>query len=450
MNLDESLARLSRFITELQPGSGEKRHTLGSFKEILQGGTYFERQPYGSLALAGADQTSYRSVLHDISEVATEKELISKATVEANVQTAILKVVHGETSSAEDFKKRLSEAVAELKKSLLAPPVRWELHLQVLGLSASGLPQQFGACRFYLADQPAIAQFQARVTGGEPTAIVGTDTSGAGTDAGLEILRKTMLGRTWCEVHVEASDKEAALRLAERRLRLTIDVIDFFADLRQGRTRIFLPGDAGPSVRHALRIGTDGSTPDLAQVRVGPLVEFSFAQIPEPMTRLLELRKVSDWLAISRPCGLQDRILSALQWAGRAAIEERREEAFLLYAIALESLLLGDKSHVELRERLAFRGAHLLSGDPKARENVYDDLKVLYGIRSKIVHFGSVEVTDDELERIASVVRGALVTVLHMSPLSEMTNESQLEDWFKKQLLAGTQAVCENPENPRN
>ena len=67
---------------------------------------------------------------------------------------------------------------------------------------------------------------------------------------------------------------------------------------------------------------------------------------------------------------LQDRILSALQWAGRAAVEERREEAFLLYAIAIESLLLGGKSHVEVTERLAVRGAHLLSGDPKARENV--------------------------------------------------------------------------------
>jgi hypothetical protein len=446
VSLDESLARLHQFITELHEKAGEKQQKLGSIKEILQVGTYFERKPYGFLALAGADQTSYRNVLHDISEIATEKELISKGTVETHVQTAILKVVNAETPSAEDFKQRLSEAVAELRKSLLATPVRWELHLQVLGLSANGLPQQFGPCRFYLADQPSIAELNGRVSSGESTAISATGTSDAETDAGLEMLRKMTLGGTWCEVHVEAIDKEAALRLAERRIRLTIDVINFFAGLTQGRTQIFLPGDAGPSPRNALRIASDGSTRDLAQVRVGPFAEFSFTQIPEAMTRLLELQKVSDWLAVSRPSDLQDRTLSALQWAGRAAIEERREEAFLVYAIALEGLLLGGKSHVELTERLAVRGAHLLSGDPKARENVYDDLRVLYRIRSKIVHSGSLEVTDDELERIAAVVRGALVTMLHLSPLAEMTTESQLEDWFKEQLIGGSQVPYEKPK----
>jgi hypothetical protein len=161
------------------------------------------------------------------------------------------------------------------------------------------------------------------------------------------------------------------------------------------------------------------------------------------MTQLLELQKVSAWLAEPHLSGLQDRILSALQWAGRAAVEERREEAFLLYAIALEGLLLGGKNHVELTERLAVRGAHLLSGDHEARENVYKDLKVLYGIRSKIVHSGSLEVTDDELARITAVVRGALVTILHLSPLAEMTTESQLDEWFKSQMLGGTQTPDE-------
>ncbi len=65
------------------------------------------------------------------------------------------------------------------------------------------------------------------------------------------------------------------MRLAERRLRLTIDVINFFAELTQDRTRIFLPGDAGPSARYALRIASDGSTPDLAQTRLAlPLAEY--------------------------------------------------------------------------------------------------------------------------------------------------------------------------------
>jgi hypothetical protein len=446
VNLDESLGRLRRFIIELH----EKARTQekdSSPEQILHGGSYFQRESYGALALAGAEQAAYRKCLHDISGIATEQEFISKGTVETLIQTAILKTLNGEAEGSADFAQRLSEAVPELKRSLLAKPVRWELHLHVLGLAVNGLPKDFGPCRFYVADESAIAKLHVCVTNREPAAIAADDSQAVQPDATLEMLRKMMLGGTWCQVHVEAVDKEAALRLAERRLRLTIDVINFFAELTQDRTRIFLPGDAGPSARNALRIASDGSTPDIAQTRVGPLAEFSFTQIPQAMTQLLELQKISDWLAERRPSGLQDRILSALQWAGRAAVEERREEAFLLYAIALEGLLLGGKSRVELTERLAVRGAHLLSSDRQARGNVYEDLKELYSIRSKIVHSGSLEVTDDELDRIAAAVRGALVTVLHMSPLSEMTKESELDDWFKDQLLGGNQIPHEKRKN---
>lgn len=328
----------------------------------------------------------------------------------------------------------------------LAIPVPWELHLQVLGLSPDSLPMQFGSCRFYLANESSVAELHERATKDDP-AVAATGAKAAQPDTTLQMLQRMMLGGTWCRVQVEAVDKEAAMRLAERRLRLTLDVINFFADLTRRRTRLYLPGDAGPSPRFALRIPLNGSTPDITRVQAGPLDQFSFAQIPLAMTNLLELSKVSGWLEKLRPSDLEDRILSALQWAGRATAEERREESFLLYAISLESLLVGGKTHTEITERLALRGAHLLAGDRNARENVYKELKALYGIRSKIVHSGSLEVTDDELARVAAMVRGALVSVLHLSPLAEMTEESQFEDWFKDQLLGGTQVPYESQRN---
>jgi hypothetical protein len=363
------------------------------------------------------------------------------------VKKAILKALNPKGDSATDFERRLSDAIAELKHSLLATPVPWELHFQVLGLAADGLPTQFEPCRLYLADESAIAQLRERLANSGAPVVAATAAKSAEADVTTEMLRRMMLNGMWCELHVEAVDKDAALRLAERRLRVTIDVINFFADVTRDKTRLFLPGDAGPSPRFVLRIPAQGSGPDLARVQAGPSDRFSFGQISRAMTQLLELPKVSDWLAKSRPSELEDRILSALQWAGRAAAEERPEESFLLYAISLESLLLGGKSHTELTERLAMRGAHLLAGDRDGRENVYEELKDLYGIRSKIVHSGSLEVTGDELARIAAVARGALVTVLHLWPLAEMTKESQLEDWFKRQLLSGTQVPFERPRN---
>jgi len=448
MNLDQSLASLRQLVAHLHAKSQSTEHSSADFRRVIMGGTYFTRAPYGGLALIDDELKSYRNCLHDISEIATKKGLISRSAVESHVQLAILKAldINGIQASL-DFDKRLSGALVELKKSLLVTPQRWELHLQVLGLSAKGLPYKFGACEFYLADEARIKHIHEKINGPGGGAVQMAGGADTQPDWGLAQLKRVMIGGTWCTIHVDAIDKEAALVLAERHLRLTIDVINFYAEVTVGRARIFLPGDAGPSRRRGLRIPSDGSAPDITQTQVGPLEEFSVVDIPEAMAQLLELVRVSSWLEKSKPSELEDRILSALQWAGRAGIADRREEAFLLYTIAMESLLLGGRSNTEITEKFALRGAHLLSSDLDARKNVYKDLKELYGIRSAIVHSGSLEVTDDELSRIAAVARGALVSVLHLPPFLLMTAESEFEEWFKDQLLGASQIPYEKPQS---
>ena len=70
----------------------------------------------------------------------------------------------------------------------------------------------------------------------------------------------------------------------------------------------------------------------------GPPMPFSFQQ-------LLENDKKRNWgfskiacLLSKKRNGFEDKIVSAIQWAGKATIEDK-EEAFLLYAISLESLI---------------------------------------------------------------------------------------------------------------
>ena len=85
---------------------------------------------------------------------------------------------------------------------------------------------------------------------------------------------------------------------------------------------------------------------------------------------------------------LEEKLVAAFQWAGRATAEIRREEAFLLYAIALESIVLADSDPIELTYRLRVRIAHLLGNSPEARRNIFSKVGHLYDIRSKIVHSG--------------------------------------------------------------
>ena len=62
--------------------------------------------------------------------------------------------------------------------------------------------------------------------------------------------------------------------------------------------------------------------------------------------------------------GHQSRILSAVHWAGRAAVNQRPEEAFLHRTISLESVMLG-KTEAEITTRLTITVAKSPKAQPK-------------------------------------------------------------------------------------
>ena len=134
---------------------------------------------------------------------------------------------------------------------------------------------------------------------------------------------------------------------------------------------------------------------------------------------------------------LDEKILSSLQWAGRASIESRREEAFVLFCISLEALLLTNKT-TELRQAFALRGAHLVARDAAYREEAFKDMKDLYDMRSSIVHSGRTRVVAAELSKIRWYAKTAVLRMLVSEPFSKMRTEQDLEKWFQTQLLAGT------------
>jgi hypothetical protein len=140
---------------------------------------------------------------------------------------------------------------------------------------------------------------------------------------------------------------------------------------------------------------------------------------------------------------LEDRLLSAIQWAGRATVEERREEAFVLFTIALESLLVNTKEKDQVTQRFALRGAHLLGKDFASRKQLYRRLKQLYGLRSQIVHSGSTEIADADRDTIAQFVRAAIFNMLVSKPFCEMRTVEEFHTWFEDKTL-GNDEVGKN------
>jgi len=144
-----------------------------------------------------------------------------------------------------------------------------------------------------------------------------------------------------------------------------------------------------PQREFVLAICEDSITPVFRQA--GPLRQIPLNQV----SRRKGFSRISELLSKESPTDLEDRILASVQWAGRAQVEPRREEAFLLYAIALESLLLGKDVKSEIAYRLAVRCAHIGGGPAlEDKKRVVDQIQSLYDLRSKIVHSGNFLVSD--------------------------------------------------------
>ncbi len=110
-------------------------------------------------------------------------------------------------------------------------------------------------------------------------------------------------------------------------------------------------------------------------------------------------------------------------------VERKRELAFLLFAIALETSVLPRQGQ-RLSYRLRRRVARLLDKRAGRRKEIEDMAKTLYNVRSKIVHSGSYEVTDNDLGTLRSLTTAVLVRLLRQRRLLKAEARG-FEDWWE-------------------
>jgi hypothetical protein len=254
-----------------------------------------------------------------------------------------------------------------------------------------------------------------------------------------EIFGKHFSGQAVAQVAVEAVDQEAANALAQHELRLALDVINFYGDLihpLSNRVRVCMRGESYRILdgHLGLHLG-DQPTYTVGEVVRGPLDLLNWAAMDADKSKKYGFQRIAGILSQSRRSALEDRMLSSFQWAGRASVDDRREQAFLLYAIALESLLLGSKFDAEVGYRLRLRCAHLLGIGIDGKKRIMKSLSDLYSTRSKIVHSGSFEVTDGDLSLMRFVAKNALIAVLTEAHFQSLVGEEQFEQWFEDKIL---------------
>jgi hypothetical protein len=400
--LNEVLEKVKKLAIELWQLERPIDPTLAY---VMWGGSFANISLFGSFA-EQADQC-----LEAAMDFIRPAEHISvNAANQAISQVILLGLNESDTRSDDDFYTKLPDALEVLVSVLTSPPQQWQFKFRVGGITASGETTKFGSIEFSETDPGYI----------------------------VPLLKedKYTRGQMVARVEVQAFDETAAYQLAMRQLRITADVLNFFTDLLYppGHTQVVLPGEYEGSVSDY----SYASPPDAPD----GMVSSTYIGLHQPLSLLWVLRgryrmsatRLSTILLSPNRTPLEERFLAAIQWAGRATVEPRKEEAFLLYAIALESLVRGIDNQ-DVTYKFKMRVAHLLGSTVEERLEIFRQVGKLYTIRSKIVHQGSFEVSDLHFNQMSGYTKRCLLRILDDDSLKAMVTDQHLEDWFDGQVL---------------
>lgn len=390
-------------------------------------GMIISSSEYGTLMLDEEETKLYRDHLNLLIDVFLS-DYVSSIEIERLFKKAILVGLSIKKNSTSSFDERMNIAIRELIGGLKSSPRAYYLYYPVNGLMNSELPQQFGRVKFVLFDNKLIQEYYDQVK----------DVFENYTEEKKKLIfdytNEQLSGKAGGIIPASATDPVAAEDLALRELHSTIDTINFFSDLLSGvRAFLYLPGERERILTPSLL------TSDVPQQysSIGTSVKGPIA--PLSLSTLYKNSKFgfprANKLLIEQKGELQGRLLAALQWAGRATTDARSEEAFLLYAIALESIMLSDNERDELQYRLSLRVGHLLGKDAQSRKQIVDQVKDLYKIRSQIVHSGKFRITDSNLQQIRLITKKSILKILEEESFLNMQTPKEFASWFETKIL---------------
>lgn len=431
LDINDEIKKFATFLRQLDFGQElSDRWTSEPF-------TLLSREDF-TLILSGEDAETFGVCVDGLYKSVAHHRPIAKDTISRLASECLVKVARcGESKQDPSFDALLKSLMHELKNCLAAPDLPWRFILPIGGLAPSGLPMTVGQVHFTYADQQTLDDLNAEAKYVHSRRAISEEVVVAAEqafNANIAHFQNCAIAT----VEVNAIDDETARLLAQKTLRSTLDCINFYADRNHWDMWAYLYGDTSrvnePFVAFRLSKGGRPDSYNTGSRTAGPIRCL-------PLNQLGSLKgfcRISEMLANTNRGPVEDRLLTSIQWAGRAQVDPRPEEAFLLYAIALESLVLGSSSNrSELVYRLGLRCAHLISPRER-RRTVKKQLADLYDLRSKIVHSGRTLVPDSDLTLLRGYCRNAIFRMLNDASFRQLASEEQLENWFEQQALGDT------------
>jgi hypothetical protein len=232
-------------------------------------------------------------------------------------------------------------------------------------------------------------------------------------------------------VSLRLKDEKLGYQIAVELIQEMVNIFHYFKSFIRGDMgHVGLNNEVGTGMRHYLALSKKNS-----------IMSSSRVTFPFQLTtnNLNSIRKVGfnyfGTLFGKDRCEIENKLINAITWAGKANVEVNENTKFLYYVISLESLLLNSGTH-SISSTFAERLAFLLGQNPTRRKNINSLAKRIYQIRNKIVHEGIPESYDDLIEMLPIAHKyciRAIDTIRILIIKKNWENFSDLEDFFVKE-----------------
>jgi hypothetical protein len=421
-NTPKQLAAAERLLRNLYANISEEI----DFRTAFQ---MFSRRDYGTVYLNAGEAEEYRTVVDGLMKAYASDNRLSRRAIETELREAVFTSFGKSEAKRSGFERRVKRALQELHVQLKRSTTPYKVFIPVAGASPEGLPFTFGKVRFVQFNHSQFRKFRS-----ETSKHQGSREEMEQRRAAVNQLKLSDLWHRVCAVvEIQARDRLAADDLARRETQDALDTLNFFADLMPyHRGRLYLNG-ARELRAVAAPLLEEGGGWSIPMLKGRPPAPFAFDKLRQSVHLRPILRRVH---GMSRSEGIRpvaEVLLTAVRWAGRAVTEPRREHAFLLYAIALESAVLPAGTSESIGYRLRMRVSNLLENRADRRNDMVRRVRDLYSTRSKIVHSGWYHLSAEESEQMRQVCKEVLLRLLTHRSLTRMTSAADLEAWFERQ-----------------
>jgi len=184
-----------------------------------------------------------------------------------------------------------------------------------------------------------------------------------------------------------------------------------------------------------LLVELDGKYP----VRFEEMDQEQYSSVTEHYFKNPQIGHEWIWEVVSKynPTNLQNKLITAIEWVGKAIRDNDNARAFIQVVFAFESIFTFQEKNVFVSPGIATQFAEsvafILGTNLNERIDYEKQVKDIYGNRSAIVHGGSSSISDIDLDKAIDLIKRVITKMTTETKFTSLNSIKDFYEWMKQQ-----------------